>query len=492
MIGDDLSLLREFGAQRTDSAFSAIVQRHIGLVHSAALRTTAGNTDLAQEIAQKVFILLAQKAAGLNDRTVLSAWLYRATLYVAADMLKRNRRRQIREHEACMLSQINDADTTTIWCQLAPMLDEAMRELADADRAALVLRYFENKTVNEVAAALQIGEAAAQKRVLRALDKLRRLLTVKGVTLGAATIIGALTANAIQAAPATLATTITTTTLAGAGLTVTTIAMTTLQKIAVTAALTLTIGAGIYEATQAHDARAEVQTLQQQREQLARQVTELKAENQRLPTMAAQNKESHMLSQAQFNELLRLRGEVAKLRGDSKELAQFRARDFEKANDLTDVAARDWARRAADLAERVGQMSESRMPEFQFLTPADWLDIAKDARLETSNDFSNAVSMLGALAKDRFAGLMSTALRGFLDAHHDELPTELSQLKPFFPVTIEDDVLQGYQLVKSGNVNDLEQSDRLFGLVSEKPFAPAGSGRPLIQIGTQGFLRTGQ
>ena len=128
MMGDDMTLVREFAASRSDSAFAALVQRHIGLVHSAALRQ-AGDAHLAGDITQAVFIILARKAATLGPKTVLSAWLYRTTRYAAADALKTRRRRQIREQEAFMQSTLNscgDASSPTIdeeiWAQLAPLL----------------------------------------------------------------------------------------------------------------------------------------------------------------------------------------------------------------------------------------------------------------------------------------------------------------------------------------------------------------------------------
>jgi hypothetical protein len=238
--------------------------------------------------------------------------------------------------------------------------------------------------------------------------------------------------------------------------------------------------------------RSQVQTLQQRQALLTEQLAELKTENERLPKLVAQAKDSHTLSQAQFNELLKLRGEVARLRGESKELAQLKASDLETTNNPTEVAARAWAGRAADLVQRVGQMPETKIPEFRFLTPADWLDVGKDAALDTDTDVRNAALMLGGLAKNQFAKLIRAALNGFLETHQGELPTEISQLRTFFPVSVEDEVLQRYELLRSGNVKDLPESDRMFGLVSEKRFAPVGSGRPLVQIGTQGFLRTGQ
>jgi RNA polymerase sigma factor (sigma-70 family) len=203
MMNDDMTLVREFAAHQSDPAFAAIVERHVALVHSAALRQ-AGDAHLAEEITQAVFIILARKAASLGPRTILSAWLYRATRYAAADALRARRRRQAREQEAHMQSILNQPDPDA-WAQLAPLLDVALAELGETDRTALVLRFFENKTAREIAGTLRMEEAAAQKRVARALEKLRAGFVKRGVTLTAAVIAGAVAANSVQAAPAGLA-----------------------------------------------------------------------------------------------------------------------------------------------------------------------------------------------------------------------------------------------------------------------------------------------
>src|SRR5674476_431640 len=127
MTSDDMALVREFAASHSEPAFTALVERHIGLVHSSALRQV-GDPDLAEEITQAVFIILARKAASLGSKTVISAWLYRTTRYAAADALKARRRRQAREQEAFMQSILNQPDTDA-WAQLAPLLDDALNEL---------------------------------------------------------------------------------------------------------------------------------------------------------------------------------------------------------------------------------------------------------------------------------------------------------------------------------------------------------------------------
>jgi RNA polymerase sigma factor (sigma-70 family) len=225
MMSDDMTLVREFAANASEPAFAALVERHIALVHSAALRQV-GDAHLAEEITQAVFIILARKAASLGSKTVLSAWLYRTTRYAAADALRARRRRQAREQEAHMQSILNQPDAEA-WAQLAPLLDDALAELGETDRTALVLRFFENKTAREIAGNLRMEEAAAQKRVARALEKLRAIFVKRGVTLTATVIAGAVAANAVQAAPVGLAVKISVVAAKGAAVTT---SITTLVK----------------------------------------------------------------------------------------------------------------------------------------------------------------------------------------------------------------------------------------------------------------------
>src|SRR4051812_35869602 len=119
-MNDDMALVREFAASQSEPAFAALVQRYIALVHSAAVRQV-NDAHLAQEITQAVFIILARKAGSLGPDTILPAWLYRTTRYVAADALKIRRRRQRREQEAHMQSLLPDTETDSVWAQLSPL-----------------------------------------------------------------------------------------------------------------------------------------------------------------------------------------------------------------------------------------------------------------------------------------------------------------------------------------------------------------------------------
>jgi RNA polymerase sigma factor (sigma-70 family) len=178
MHADDIDLVREFAASGSNAAFAALVERHLNLVYSAALRRL-GNPHEAEEVAQVVFIILARKAGSLGRGTILSGWLYQTAQLTAANLQRANIRRQHREQEAYM--QLTSESESPTWPQLSPLLEDAMTRLRQKERDAIILRFFENRTVAEVAAALGLGEAAAQKRVNRATDKLRKFSASRGI-----------------------------------------------------------------------------------------------------------------------------------------------------------------------------------------------------------------------------------------------------------------------------------------------------------------------
>src|SRR6266702_2775561 len=204
---NDIALLREYADSNSEPAFAELVHRHINLVYSVALRFT-GNGQDAQDVTQAVFVILAKKAAGMSPKTVLTGWLYETARFTAMNFLTSKTRRQAREQEAYMQS-ILDSNTESIWRQLAPMLEEAMTRLSEKERTLVALRFFENRSVAETAAALGIQEWAARKRIERALEKLQQFFAKRGVSSTAATIAGAISANSVQAAPAILAKSVT-------------------------------------------------------------------------------------------------------------------------------------------------------------------------------------------------------------------------------------------------------------------------------------------
>jgi uncharacterized protein (TIGR03435 family) len=208
MMTDDMALLREYAQRNSEEAFAALVSRHVNLVYSVALRQVR-DSHLAEEVTQVVFIILARKAKSLNAKTILSGWLCRTARYASDNALTIQRRRQRREQEAHMESILNEPANEPMqdetWNQIAPLLNGAMERLGQKDHDALVLRFFEDRNFKEIGAALGASEDAAKKRVNRAVEKLRKFFTKRGVVSTTAIIAGAISANSVQAAPVGLA-----------------------------------------------------------------------------------------------------------------------------------------------------------------------------------------------------------------------------------------------------------------------------------------------
>ena len=205
----DLDLLRQFARENSQDAFGEIVRRHLDLVYSAALRQVR-SPQLAEEIAQSVFADLARNAGKLSNATggppVLTPWLYAVTRRTAIDVIRKESRRQLREQIAVEMNNMNA--TANDWTQIEPLLDDAMAALDETDRSAVLLRYFENKSLREVGEALGASEDAAQKRVSRAVERLREFFSKRNVTIGASGLAVLISANAVQSAPIGLAVTI--------------------------------------------------------------------------------------------------------------------------------------------------------------------------------------------------------------------------------------------------------------------------------------------
>jgi RNA polymerase sigma factor (sigma-70 family) len=204
---DDGTLLRRYVENNSDEAFAALVTRHINLVYSVALRHV-GNPHNAEEITQAVFIILAKKAAQLREVRALSSWLFQATCLTANNFVRSESRRHHREQEAHMQSILNEAETE-VWLKIAPLLDTAVAGLREKDRQAIVLRFYEGRNLREVGLVLGASEDAAEKRVSRALEKLRKFFTKRGVSSTTAIIAGTISANSVQAAPVALAKSVT-------------------------------------------------------------------------------------------------------------------------------------------------------------------------------------------------------------------------------------------------------------------------------------------
>lgn len=458
---NDMELLDEYANHHTEAAFTTLVQRHIGMVYSAALRQVH-DPHLAEELTQIVFMLLASKADLLPKGTIVSGWLYRTARFVALDALKKRHRRKQREQQAAEMqaSAAEDSD----WEQIAPLLDEAMSELSEKDRDAVVLRFFEEKSLAEVGTALGADPEAARKRVARALEKLRVFFVRRGCALPAATVASLLAARTIQAAPVGLTTTISASaTLSGAalhhagtiGLTKT-LAMTTLQKVLIATAITAAIGTTMYQSRSISRLRNQIQMLEQRQSPLALQNQQLSRERDEATNRLARAQEQLDSMHTNSTELLKLRADVSRWRRAALELAQAQNSNAQVSNDPMENLAKSWAAQVSQFKQKLEQMPDKKIPELQFLKDQDWFDAVGEGKsVQTDSEFRQASDRLRRSAKNKFVPILQQALSKYADSNDGQVPTDLSQLKPYFESPIDDSILQRYQMAATGKLSDL-------------------------------------
>ncbi len=202
-MNSDQELLRQFAEAGAEAAFAELVRRYAGLAYAAALRQLGGDATLAEDVAQSVFVDLARKAKTLAGHPSLAGWVHSSVRYAALRAHRDRRRRQIREQEAATMNETTPTPEIQ-WEQLAPVLDEAVASLAEPDREAVLLRFFQGASHREVAVALQLKEDAARMRVERALEKLRAYFARQGVKTSTALLSTALPLHAVMAVPADL------------------------------------------------------------------------------------------------------------------------------------------------------------------------------------------------------------------------------------------------------------------------------------------------
>ena len=358
----DSDLLHDYAENGSESAFAELVNRHIALVYSVALRVVV-DAHLAEDVTQRTFAILAREARHLVARVFLSSWLHRTASNLASKLVRGEMRRRAREQEAYVMQTL-PPESDPDWKRLAPLLDAYLNKLAEADRAVILLRFFEKQTAREIGTSLKLSEEAAQKRVIRALDRLRRLLASQGVGLSSTTLAALITSEAIVAAPIGLPSSVSAAALVGGsvagGITLTTLKLVVMSKLKVSAVSALMVaGVGtplILQHQTMTGLRVENEALREQ----ARQVDVVRGENEKLSGDLSEVRRSQLLTKAQMSELFRLRGEVGPLRRDSQDLAHLRARQLaeqaaaapgQPATHSDFIPAEAWANVGADRPE---------------------------------------------------------------------------------------------------------------------------------------------
>lgn len=322
---NDTELLRRYAEEHSETAFSQLVREHLNLVYSAALRETNGDSGLAEDLSQAVFSKMARDARRLTSHPCLSGWLYNAVRLMAANERRADFRRRRREQEAISMNNlVSEESPESGWQKIRPVLDDALHELSEPDRSALVLRFLEERSLRDIGLNLGLTENAARMRVDRALDKLRGILANRGITSTATGLAAALAAGVVTPAPAALVSAITAASMASAA--ASTSSTITLFKIfAMTKAQAGLVGllfcAGmalpLWQETRISQIKAE-------NTKLTNQVAELASQSE-ASAQAAKELEQFRQSQAQATgELARLRGMARVARRAEAEVADLR------------------------------------------------------------------------------------------------------------------------------------------------------------------------
>lgn len=314
----DQELLREYLEHTSEAAFAELVRRHLDLVYDTGLRLVGGDAALAQDVAQTVFIDLARKAGKLVSYATLAGWLHTRSRFAALDAIRAEQRRRARENEASVMNdQLHDTtpDLDLQWRQLAPVLDQALGDLKQSDRDALLLRFFKGKSLREVGEVLGVQENAARMRVDRALDKLRAILQSKGLTSTASALSGALAGYTLVAAPPGLLPALTGIALAAAagstGVTSTALSFMTLTNLKVGIA-GVAIVAGL--TTRLVIQQRQLAALRSENQELRNALAERAPFPPQGADMTAPAEQDEAQRRLDHSELLRLRGQVGVLR----------------------------------------------------------------------------------------------------------------------------------------------------------------------------------
>ena len=444
----DAELLRAYAEARSEAAFAELVRRHVDFTYSAALRMVR-DPHLAEDVTQGTFIALAGNALRLTERSHLAGWLHRTAQNIASQTVRTIERRRAREQEAAM-NELLSAESEPSWQTIAPYLDAALGELDEADRDAILLRYFYRLSADDMAGRLGISAQAAQKRVNRAVERLRELFSKRRITIGAGGLVGLISVHAVQSAPVALAAAISSATFAGAAfctptiVAVTkTIAMTITQKIMLGIVFVASVATPLL--VRSHD-QAILSVLDGRLQNQAVQLTALRDQNGQLARQAAESSAATTLPPGQLNELLRLRGQVGGLKQVVRDLSRQQTVIALGGTNSLATLAQTAAERASRLKQWLELNPAGKIPELRLMNDQAWIESAYGMR-ESEDDYRRAMSNLRGNAELRALDIMLGALQKYAAANGGQMPQQLSDLSPYFRAPLEQDILDRYEIV---------------------------------------------
>lgn len=321
-MNDGQQLIADYVKSGSESAFRELVSRYVDLVYSSAIRLVNGDIHLAEDVTQTVFTDLARMARTLSRDVMLGGWLHRHTCFVASKAMRGERRRRERERQAMEMNLSEDHSAANL-AAVAPALDEAINELGAEDRAAILLRFFEQRDFRSVGEALGSNEEAARKRVDRALDKLHGLLSRRGVALSAAALATTLSAGVVSAAPTGLAVTVSSAALAGVatgGTTLTLLQIITMTKLQAGIISAVVIAGIAIPIVLQQKAQRKYEEANRQALLQVDRANKLERENEELlKQVAAARKEAASAAEDLKKEVVRLRADNARLSGEKSD-----------------------------------------------------------------------------------------------------------------------------------------------------------------------------
>ena len=355
---NDQVLLRAYARDRSEVSFSELVHRHVDLVYSTALRILR-NPSLAEEVTQRVFLSLAHHSAKLQERASITGWLHETARNLAINTVRSEERRRQREQETAAMNHPDPNDAQDLWGQIAPCLDEALTQLNAVERDVLLWRYFEQRTAEQIGERLGLTSEAAQKRVARALDRLRGILAQRGLSAPTANLAALISTHAVQSAPVGLAASA----IAAATAASTTLpAATTLQILMASTKAKLSVAA-LLAASVTTPMVLQYQANARLREQVAQMRSERAAPPPARPATAGIDPSELERLRNEHSELLRLRGQVTQL---SQQLASQPKTDSKAGiRSATDTRLTEEMQNARRLLAKSPEIPMIRSSEFR-------------------------------------------------------------------------------------------------------------------------------
>lgn len=460
----DHELLRAFAREGAQAAFTAIVNRHLGLVYSVARRHLR-SPQLAEDVAQSVFIDLARNARRIDSGTPLVAWLHVVSRRNAIDVVRREARRRARERAAVETSIAEFADlmkpSSVGWSSVEPLLDEAVEALKPADRAAILLRYFENKSLCEVGTAMGTTADAAQKRVTRALDRMRLFFNRRGIAITSNGLATDLSAHATAIPPPALGQSI-----ASAAAAVTPAAVSffglfavgAVQNAVLSSICVVAVGTAMFQVNSVRVQRLEAGALHHRLDEISSRISQTR-----------RDLDSALKETAELNERLASRQNSRPTVGASEMAAQMSK----------------WLERAARLKELRNTRTDLVVPELHLLPDERWMEFARDVRIDSEAQIVDAFSRLRYTAEAAFVGKLQRALRKYVGAHEGRLPDDMHQLAPLLDSPVPGEVLDRYKMLVTGRYADIPPNQRTALAEMNTPLDPVRD--TILRFGIDGI-----